>query len=474
MRALKASIWSGYLDFFGLNCYNRVDNSVDKDRKEYTALDTKNNACLCDCGKAHVAPVDAVVAERGAIARLPELLARYGAKKPFILADENTFHAAGARVCVALAAADISCGRYVFPAEGLEPDEHAVGAAVMHFDDSCDLILGIGSGVINDIGKILSRTTSRPYIIVGTAPSMDGYASATSSMAMDGLKISLPSRCANVIVGDTDVLKDAPMRLLRSGLGDMLAKYVSIAEWRIAHLITGEYYCEYVAQLVRDALRRCTDNAEGLLRRDEKAVKAVFDGLVIGGEAMAYAGVSRPASGVEHYFSHVWDMRALEFGTPSELHGIQCATGTLMAVKLYERLKTLKPCEKKAREYVAAFDYAAWAEQLRGFLGKSAETMIALEQKEGKYDKRTHAARFQKISDNWDSILTILDEELPPSAELEALMKMIGLPTDYRDLGVDRACAQMTFCATKDIRDKYVLSRLAWDLGVLDELCETI
>ena len=303
---------------------------------------------------------------------------------------------------------------------------------------------------------------------------MDGYASATSSMAMDGLKISLPSRCANVIVGDTTVLKDAPMRLLRAGLGDMLAKYVSIAEWRIAHLITGEYYCEYVAQLVRDALKRCTDNADGLLRRDEKAVKAVFDGLVIGGEAMAYAGVSRPASGVEHYFSHVWDMRALEFGTTAELHGIQCATGTLMAVKLYEQLKTIKPDRTKASAYVKSFDYKDWAEQLRGFLGKSAETMIALETKEGKYDKRTHAARFQKISDNWNAILTILEEELPPSAELEALMKMIGLPTDYRDLGIDCECAKMTFCATKDIRDKYVLSRLAWDLGVLDDLSETL
>ena len=432
------------------------------------------NPQRCSCGKAHVAPVDAVVAERGAIVRLPELLARYGAKKPFILADKNTFCAAGRSVCDTLKAADISFSRYVFPTDVLEPDEHAVGSAVMHFDDSCDLILGVGSGVINDIGKILSRTTSRPYIIVGTAPSMDGYASATSSMAMDGLKISLPSRCANVIVGDTTVLKDAPMRLLRAGLGDMLAKYVSIAEWRIAHLITGEYYCEYVAQLVRDALKRCTDNADGLLRRDEKAVKAVFDGLVIGGEAMAYAGVSRPASGVEHYFSHVWDMRALEFGTTAELHGIQCATGTLMAVKLYEQLKTIKPDRTKASAYVKSFDYKDWAEQLRGFLGKSAETMIALETKEGKYDKRTHAARFQKIRDNWNAILTILEEELPPSAELEALMKMIGLPTDYRDLGIDCECAKMTFCATKDIRDKYVLSRLAWDLGVLDDLSETL
>ena len=116
---------------------------------------------------------------------------------------------------------------------------------------------------------------------------MDGYASATSSMSRDGVKVSLNSRCADVIIGDTDILKTAPLHMLKSGLGDMLAKFVSIAEWRIAHIITGEYYCEEVAQLIRSAVKKCVDNAAGLLQRDEAAIEAVFEGLVIGGVAMA-------------------------------------------------------------------------------------------------------------------------------------------------------------------------------------------
>lgn len=425
----------------------------------------------CDCGKAHTVAVDEVVVGKGALRRLPEFVARYGAKKPFVLADGNTFTAAGQTVCGILEQAGIPYASYVFPNAHLEPDEYAVGAAVMHFEHGCDLIIAVGSGVINDIGKLLSKLSGRKYIIVGTAPSMDGYASATSSMSLDGLKVSLSARCADVIIGDVDILKNAPLHMLKSGLGDMLAKYVSIAEWRIAHLITGEYYCERVAQLIRGALKKCADNAAGLLRRDEQAVQAVFEGLVIGGVAMAYAGVSRPASGVEHYFSHVWDMRGLEFGTPVELHGIQCAMATLAAVKLYEAVKTMRPDEEKARAYVEAFDLDDWNRQLRALLGKSAETMIALEQKEGKYRKQTHPARFAVIRDNWDRILKILDEELPAAQELEALMDSIGLPKDFFVIGVDRACAQLTFKATKDIRDKYVLSRLAWDLGILDELC---
>ena len=425
----------------------------------------------CSCGKIHAAAINDVAAEKGAIRRLPEFAARYGAKKPFVLADRNTFAAAGQTVCEILEQAGLPYAKYVFADAHLEPNEQAVGAAVMHFDAGCDLIIGVGSGVINDIGKILSSISGRKYIIVATAPSMDGYASATSSMSLDGLKVSLPTRCADVIIGDVDILKNAPLHMLKSGLGDMLAKYVSIAEWRIAHIITGEYYCERVAQLIRDALKVCVDHAEGLLQRDEAAVQAVFAGLVTGGVAMAYAGVSRPASGVEHYFSHVWDMRGLEFGTPVELHGIQCAMATLKAVQLYEALRHIRPDAQKADAYVAAFDYEQWKQQLRNFLGKSAEAMITLEEKEGKYCKKTHPARFAAIRNNWDAIVQILDEELPPAAELEKLLHTIGIPTDLSAIGVDHACAQMTFRATKDIRDKYVLSRLAWDLGVLDELC---
>ena len=433
--------------------------------------DYLKNPCLC--GKNHTVAIDEVVVGSGAVNRLPEFVKKYG-KKPFLMADIHTYTAAGEKVCEILKAAEIPFSSFVFQDPALEPDEKAVGAACMHFDPSCDVVVGVGSGVINDISKILSNLTGKPYIIVATAPSMDGYASATSSMSRDGVKISLNSRCADVIIGDTDILKTAPDHMLRSGLGDMLAKFVSIAEWRIAHLITGEYYCEEVANLIRTAVKKCVDNAQGLLNREDAAIEAVFEGLVIGGVAMAYAGVSRPASGVEHYFSHVWDMRGLEFGTQVDLHGIQCAMATCKAVELYEKVMGMTPDWEKAHAYVQAFDLEDWNRQLRSFLGSSAETMIDLEKKEGKYRKDTHGTRFQLIRENWDAILQILREELPKSEELCKLVDQVGISRDLSSIGVDREAAKMTFRATKDIRDKYVLSRLAWDLGLLEELCEVL
>ena len=419
-----------------------------------------------------IRPEDAekIYAGKGALNKLPLLVKAFGVKKVFVLADVNTYRAAGEKVCKLLEENDIRYTSYIVPDKVPEPDEHTVGSVIMHFDVTCDLVVGVGSGVINDVGKILSNVAHVPYFIVGTAPSMDGYASASSSMSRDGLKISLPSKRADIIIGDTDILKEAPDRMLQAGLGDMLAKYVSICEWRIAHIITGEYYSEDIAELVREALKRCVENAEGLLKRDEQAIEAVFMGLVTSGLAMAYAGVSRPASGVEHYFSHVWDMRGLEFGTSVDLHGIQCGVGTLLESRLYEQMKQIKPDKEKALTYAADFDYAKWSQELRTFLGKGAEAMIALEEKEQKYNVECHQKRLEIILEHWDEILKIMDEELPSGAEIEKLLDTIGAPKAVTEMGIEEELLPTTFKATKDIRDKYVLSRLAWDLGVIDEL----
>lgn len=428
----------------------------------------------CECGKYHTATVDDVLIGNGVVSYLPELLEKYGAKKVFFIADVNTFAVAGERVLSLIESAGCDFTEFIFNDKNLEPDEHAVGSVIMHFDNTCDTIVSLGSGVINDISKILASVADRTYFIIGTAPSMDGYASATSSMARDGVKVSINSKCPDVIIGDIDIVKTAPDRMLQAGLGDMLAKYVGVCEWRIANIINGEYYCERVAALVRTALKRCVDNADGLLARDDEAVKAVFEGLVITGLAMSYAGVSRPASGGEHYMSHVWDMRALEFGLKADLHGIQCALGTLYSARLYEKLLTVTPDAKKGADYVAAFDFEAWSDELRKGLGSAAEPMIALEAKERKYDRSTHPARYEKIADNWDKITDIIKNEMPSGGEIYALLKKIGAPTEAEQIFVDPAILPFTLKATKDIRDKYVLSRLLWDLGLLDEYANAL
>lgn len=414
------------------------------------------------------------IIDPGAVNRISEFATKFYAKKAFLVGDRNTFPLAGIEIAKQLNACDIKTVTYVLKTDKLEPDEQAVGSLMLHYNAECDLIIGIGSGVINDLCKLLAHQTKNPFIMVATAPSMDGYASPLSSMLQDGLKVSIPTKRADIIVADLNIVKNAPMSMLKAGLGDMLAKYVAICEWRIGHLITGEAYDAEIANSVRQALRKCVEHADGLMNRDEDAVRSVFEGLILTGEAMKKAGVSRPASGAEHYFSHILDMRGLEFDAPVELHGLQCAIMTRLCIKIYQKLKHIIPDEELALHKAKSFDREKWNAQLRDFLGKAAEPMIALEVHEGKYDCDKHKKRLATIVANWNEIVKIIEEELPTEEEIDALFATVKMPLTIGGKDIRHDILAMTVNAGKDIRDKYVLPRLMWDLGVLDELCEDL
>lgn len=435
---------------------------------------TKREPFLCSCGKTHRASLEAAEVSKGAISLLAGYVKKYGGTKAFVLADKNTFSAAGEKVMNNLAENGIDSVLFIFEQTRTEPDEAAVGSAVLHFDHSCDIIVGVGSGVINDIGKIVAAMTGLPYIIVGTAPSMDGYASSTSSVIRDGLKVSVNSSCPNVVIGDLDVLCAAPVNMIRSGLGDMLAKYISICEWRIGKIVTGEYYCEDVAEIIRAALKKCVDSAAGITAREPEAVKSVMEGMIISGIAADYAGVSRPVSGVEHYFSHLWDMRSIEFGTPQDLHGIQCGVGTLQALKAYEFLVKEIPDKETAFKKAATFDKENWFSQLRDYLGNSSVQMIKNAENGLLYNLAEHEKRIVNIVENWNEILKVIEEELPSAQTVKDILDTIGAPASPEELGLPSAQTAFTFKATKDIRDKYILSTLMWDMGILDTAAEKV
>lgn len=427
-----------------------------------------DNARSCRCGMNHSSNVKEIIIQRSAVTQVPGIIRKHGGSRAFLIADKNTFHAAGETVCNHMEMENLSFSQFVFD-KSPEPNEWAIGQVIMHYDTRCDFIVGVGSGTINDIGKMIARITGLPYMIVGTAPSMDGYASATSSVVRDGLKCSLNSVCPTVIIADLDIMSRAPIKLLQAGMGDMLAKYISICEWRLSHVINGEYYCEKVAAIVRSALKKCT-SIDNLSDMKPESVRPIVEGLILSGIAMDLVGVSRPASGTEHYFSHIWDMRALEFKTPSDLHGIQCGVGTLLSLQIYQFIKNAVPNRQKALTYVRNFSLDTWNGFLTNFFGNGAQALIEQEKTEKKYDLASHQKRIDSIIKHWDDILQIISEELPDYEQVEQFMLKHGMPVTPADLGHPQAEVKDAFLATKDIRNKYISSRLLWDLGLLNEV----
>ena len=423
----------------------------------------------CACGRKHRTNLRFLRVGAGALNALPEALAAANCRKPFVVMDENTRAAAGDRVLAILTEAGIPFASYTFTHREapLEPDERAVGALTMAFDPGCDSVLAVGSGVLNDCAKVLAHAAGVPSLVVATAPSMDGYASDSASMIQNRVKVSLYNACPVAILADTDVLRKAPERMLHAGLGDMIAKYISLFEWRVSHLVIDEYYCDEIAALVRGSLRRVMDNAEGLMRRDEQAVAAVTEGLVLSGVAMSFAQISRPASGLEHYFSHLWEMFALEGRVPPSMHGEQCGVGTCLTLRLLEKLLAQAPSRETAEEAMRRFSPEAWEKEMRRIFGATADEVLALESRVHKNDPQAHAHRLQRILTHWPEIEQAAREELPDAQALEARMNALGLPTRPTQLGLSEQDTLDAYFGSREIRDKYLTSTLLWDLGLL-------
>ena len=292
----------------------------------------------CSCGKTHFCDIEEIIIEDHAIKQLTNILARHSYKKLCVVSDDNTEKAAGFQVYEELNAAGYTYDKVVFHDPELVPDEEALISLFSQVPNDCDLILAVGSGTINDLCRYVSYKMKIDYYIIGTAPSMDGYASNVSPLIIKHLKTTFEAHPARVILGDLDVIAKAPLHMISAGVGDILGKYVCLTDWQIAHIVNDEYICPEIMALVRQSIQKVAENATLAAKRDKAAIAAIMEGLVLSGIAMSYIGNSRPASGSEHHMSHYWEMMFLLSQHEDPLHGTKVGVGTVTAIRLYEML----------------------------------------------------------------------------------------------------------------------------------------
>ena len=399
-----------------------------------------NREIPCSCGHTHFSGVKLIDIDRGAVTRLPGHIRDLGYKKVFIVADINTWEAAGARVAVELRAAGIVFDKVVLDYEEVIPDEQVIGEIMTAYPMGYDLVLGIGSGTLNDLCKFVSHRLGIDYIIFATAPSMDGFVSIGSALMLHHVKTTLDCQGPVAVIGDTDILSAAPMKLIAAGLGDTLGKYTCLLDWKLAHLI--------------------------------EAVKAVTEALVLTGIAMSFVGNSRPASGCEHHFAHYWEMTALMEGRMPANHGTQVGVGMILAMRLYHKLAKEQPDFEAAMN--RPFDRAAWEARMRECYGIAADGIIALENKAGKNDIAKRDQRLIVIRDNWKQIREMIEENLPETEEMTALLRSLNAPVEPEDMGVSTQREREAVEVAKEVRDRYTLLQLLWDLGLAAKYAETV
>ncbi len=406
----------------------------------------------CLCGRTHTCPIQHVVIGDDAFDSLEKITADYNSI--LLVADTNTFAVCGAAATSALGTR--LARTHVYVRDGiLVPDEGAIAELRAAVSDDTDLIIGIGSGVINDLCKHVSFGCGLPYYIIATAPSMDGYASKGAALILDGMKVTMNANVPRAIIADTRVLADAPFDMIQAGYGDIIGKYSCLNDWKLAHLVNDEYLCESVVSATYAAVEETVALADGLIKRDTKAVKALMEALVAVGILMAYVGNSRPASGSEHHLSHYFEIVGIIRGEKYFPHGVDVCYSAIETAKLRERLLEIKDIDS----YVAHFDVDTYEHNIRRIYGSVADEVLALQQKLGWYD----VDRVSVYREKWADIRALL-ADCPSCAQMLELVEKIGLSYgDFVALYGDEKIADARLYA-KDLKDRYSVLWMYYDL----------
>ncbi|MGN0398956.1 MAG: sn-glycerol-1-phosphate dehydrogenase [Blautia sp.] len=426
---------------------------------------------LCSCGRTHECDIEEIIIEEGAAKKLPEVLGRHNYRHLCVVCDKNTWEIAAHDICKNLKEEGYTYQLVKYEEEELIPDERAVFYLLANVPKVCDLIIGIGSGTINDLCRYVSFKMKLDYYIVGTAPSMDGYASNVSPLIINHLKTTYEAHPPKVIIGDLDIMTEAPMSMIAAGVGDILGKYVCLTDWKIAHIINGEYYCPEVAELVRKSIQKVVENAQKAAHRDKAAIAAIMEGLVLSGIAMSYIGNSRPASGSEHHMSHYWEMMFLLAEKPDPLHGTKVGIGTAVSIRLYEMLEALG--EKLFSKQRPPFDYENWKKEIQEAYLTAAPGVLVLEEKIGKNADKEVLRRKTTLKDKYEEVKKVM-EELPSSQSVIDLLKAMEAPFDPGQIGVSEETLKRGIFYAKDLRNRFGLLQILYDFNLQDELADQL
>ena len=425
----------------------------------------------CDCGKEHYASLKFVSVQKDALEDLPCFAQKLGFKSLYLISDKITYEIAGKRCMEILANAGMKA--HIVQLIHTDFDEATVGELLINMPDDCDLMVAVGTGAINDMTRYFSFRMHRPFFTVATAAPMDGFASSLAVLNINHLKTSIEAQTPTAIIGDTEILKGAPYRMIAAGLGDLLGKSTCLCDWKLAKVINGEHYCGHIVELVEKCVDDVLKDADKAKERDPQVLGNIMEGLVLTGVAMSLYGNSRPASGCEHHMSHYWEMMFEQAGKRPVPHGTQVGVGTVLVLKLVEALRNTKVDFDAARAAARAYDQAAWEENIRAAYGPAAQGVIEMEAKAQKNEINAHLARIDAMEAHWDE-LTALLEALPSSETVTELLKSLDSPYLPSQIDVDPAMLRNTFLYCKEVRARYTILQMIWDLGLLETLSDQV
>lgn len=408
-----------------------------------------------------------VLADVGAVYRR-----RFGPGDACIIADENTWAAAGAAVERSLQAAGITTRTHILPATPRPKPTVELATQlrdILEEDDSVPV--AVGSGVVNDLVKHAAFSLGRDYLCVATAASMDGYTSAGAPLSEKGFKKTIPCRPARALVADLDVIAAAPAEMTGWGYGDLAGKVPAGGDWIIADALGIEAIDAIAWPMVQNGLDGWLAQPDRIAAGDRDAVEGLFLGLTLVGLAMEAHGSSRPASGADHQIAHLWEMDDLHHHGERVSHGACVAVGTMTALRMYDwllaqDLTTLDPTLRAAD----APSLAAKEAEIRDRFGPGEIADRAIVETRAKHvEGAALQARLTRLRDVWPDLSARLRARLWTADRMAQHLARAAAPVQAADIGVDPAYLYRTILKARFLRSRYTILDLLDEVGLLDQ-----
>lgn len=416
---------------------------------------------VCACGKPHPVSLCALVMESGALSKVPEVIWSLGDYcRLVMICDDNTYAAAGKAVeayCTPLWSGEGKSFQTIClqtPDRGLHATETVVSEVMTSITD-CDLLLAVGSGTVHDITRYVATELKLDFVSIPTAASVDGFLSSIAAMTWHGVKRSFSAKPPVALISDSDVLAAAPYALTASGVGDLLGKYTALFDWRVSHMVTGEYICEQVVSLEEAALSEVLSCANAVAARDPKAVETVMYGLVLSGLAMQMVGNSRPASGSEHHVSHLIEMDMITRDNPA-LHGEKVGVAAALVAEKYHEILSLDPAVLDAYAYKGLP-----LDRIQAVFGDCADEMLTAENTP---DPLAHVDASKLIA-LWSDLKALADRTLPKGDELRRLLTAMGAKATLSDIDLSDDLWNTLWDMSPYVRCRLTFMRLAKMIG---------
>lgn len=334
---------------------------------------------LCSCGQRHAVSQSQVQIGPGILDALDSIIPSLQiGQSCCLICDQITYQVAGEKVLQKLKAAGKEVELLKFErAEPLVPDEITLGELSLSLSTRPQFLVGVGSGTISDLTRYAAFIVGIPYLLVATAPSMDGYSSAVAPLIRKGAKYTYTAKEPTAILADSSVLAQAPQEMIQAGVGDLLGKYVARADWELSHLLTGEDRCPKIQKTVDQALELCVSKMRTIPIASPEFADVLMRGLILSGQAITIFGSSRPASGAEHHLAHYWRKLALQEGAEIGLHGQKVGCSARLILQVYhlvaQRMEKTGEGELKSKffQVMEKLPSVEWYDQLLSQAGIS-------------------------------------------------------------------------------------------------------